>query len=56
MSYIGKNQKRLEDGPLLRGLGRFASDISFADQLHMRLVRAPVAYGRLGDINTDGAR
>ena len=56
MTYIGKNQARLEDGPLLRGLGRFACDISFPDQLHMRVVRAPVAYGRLGDINADHAK
>ena len=56
MTYIGKNQARLEDGPLLRGEGRFACDISFPDQLHMRVVRAPVAYGRLGDINADHAR
>ncbi|MCZ6813563.1 MAG: xanthine dehydrogenase family protein molybdopterin-binding subunit, partial [Alphaproteobacteria bacterium] len=56
MTYIGKNQARLEDEPLLRGEGRFASDISFPDQLHMRVVRAPVAYGRLGDINADHAK
>ena len=56
MAYIGKNQARLEDEPLLRGEGRFASDISFPDQLHMRVVRAPVAYGRLGDINADHAK
>jgi carbon-monoxide dehydrogenase large subunit len=56
MTYIGQNQKRLEDGPLLRGLGRFASDISFADQLHMRVVRAPVAYGRLRNIDSEAAR
>ncbi len=56
MSYIGKNQKRLEDGPLLRGQGRFASDISFPGQLHMRVVRAPVAYGRLGNIDAQAAR
>ncbi|MCZ6447658.1 MAG: xanthine dehydrogenase family protein molybdopterin-binding subunit [Alphaproteobacteria bacterium] len=41
---------------MLRGEGRFASDISFPDQLHMRVVRAPVAYGRLGDINADHAK
>ncbi len=56
MTYIGKNQARLEDEPLLRGEGRFACDISFPDQLHMRVVRAPVAYGRLGDINADRAK
>ncbi|MEE8084740.1 MAG: xanthine dehydrogenase family protein molybdopterin-binding subunit, partial [Alphaproteobacteria bacterium] len=41
---------------MLRGEGRFACDISFPDQLHMRVVRAPVAYGRLGDINADHAK
>jgi carbon-monoxide dehydrogenase large subunit len=55
MSYIGQDQKRLEDGPLLRGEGRFAADISFAGELHMRVVRAPVAYGRLGTIDTKAA-
>ncbi len=56
MSYIGQNQKRLEDGPLLRGLGQFAPNISFEGELHMRVVRAPVAYGRLGALETARAR
>src|SRR5262249_37343971 len=38
---------RLEDPPLVRGCGRFAGDISFPHQLHMRLVRSPIAHGRV---------
>jgi carbon-monoxide dehydrogenase large subunit len=47
MSAIGSRLKRIEDRPLLLGQGRFAADISFPDQLHMRIVRSPVARGRL---------
>ncbi|MEE8515829.1 MAG: xanthine dehydrogenase family protein molybdopterin-binding subunit [Alphaproteobacteria bacterium] len=56
MNHIGHNLKRLEDGPLLRGQGRFADDISFPGQLHMRVVRSPIAYGRLGAIDAARAR
>ena len=56
MSYIGQNQRRLEDAPLLRGEGKFAADISFPGQLHMRMVRSPLAYGRLGNIHTQSAQ
>ena len=37
------------------GRGRFAADVSFADQLHMRVVRSPVAHGRLLKIDTSKA-
>ena len=47
MSGIGASVRRLEDRPLLTGQGRFAADISFADQLHMVVVRSPIACGRL---------
>ena len=53
---VGTNQLRKEDGPLLRGDGRFADDISFPDQLYMRVVRSPVAYGKIENIDTDAAR
>src|SRR6266436_5481218 len=46
-TYIGRSVPRLEDPPLVRGRGRFAGDISFPHQLHMRLARAPVAHGRV---------
>ena len=44
---LGQSIRRLEDRPLLTGLGRFAADIGFPGQLHMRVVRSPVAFGRL---------
>ncbi len=50
--YIGQNIPRLEDAPLLTGRGCFAADVSFPGQLHMRVVRSPVARGRLREIDT----
>src|ERR1700720_2535889 len=47
MSLIGRSVKRLEDRPLLTGSGRFAADIAVPDMLYMRVVRSPVAFGRL---------
>jgi carbon-monoxide dehydrogenase large subunit/6-hydroxypseudooxynicotine dehydrogenase subunit gamma len=41
-TYVGKSVTRLEDAPLLRGEGRFADDVSFPHQLHMRVVRSQV--------------
>jgi aerobic carbon-monoxide dehydrogenase large subunit len=47
MSLIGRSVKRLEDRPLLTGSGRFAADVVVPDMLYMRVVRSPVAFGRL---------
>jgi len=47
MSLIGRSVKRLEDRPLLTGSGRFAADVKVPDALYMRVVRSPVAFGRL---------
>ena len=55
-SWIGASVERLEDLPLVRGLGRFAGDVSFPHQLHMRVVRSPYAFGRLNGIDTAAAR
>jgi len=44
---IGRSLPRLEDEPLLLGKGRFADDISFPNQLHMRMVRSQHAHGRI---------
>jgi carbon-monoxide dehydrogenase large subunit len=46
-SIIGASVTRLEDGPLVRGSGLFAADVSFPHQLHMRVVRSNVAHGRI---------
>jgi aerobic carbon-monoxide dehydrogenase large subunit len=52
VSLIGQGVRRLEDRPLLTGAGRFAADISFPHQLFLRVVRSPVAFGRLRGVDT----
>src|SRR5215469_15332210 len=47
MSLIGRSVKRIEDRPLLTGSGRFAADITPPGALYMRVVRSPMAFGRL---------
>jgi carbon-monoxide dehydrogenase large subunit len=54
--FVGRSVARLEDPPLLRGQGKFAADISFPGQLHMRVVRSPVAHGKLNAIDAAEAR
>jgi carbon-monoxide dehydrogenase large subunit len=53
--YVGRSLTRLEDRPLLTGRGRFAADVSFPQQLHMRIVRSNFAHGRLRVIDADAA-
>lgn len=55
-SWIGASVERLEDRPLVTGQGRFAGDVSFPHQLHMRMVRSVHAHGRLRSIDTAEAR
>jgi aerobic carbon-monoxide dehydrogenase large subunit len=55
MNYIGHSLKRLEDPPLLRGTGAFAADVNWPDQVHMRVVRSPVAFGKILGIETTEA-
>ena len=51
-TVIGRSVDRLEDLALVTGSGRFVGDMSLPFQLHMRLVRSPVANGRLLAIDT----
>ncbi len=53
--FIGRSVPRLEDRPLLTGQGRFAADINFPGQWHMRVVRSPVAHGKLRGIDAKAA-
>src|SRR6185437_13515651 len=53
---IGQPVQRLEDPPLVTGRGRFAGDVSFPHQLHMRIVRSTYAHGRLKSIDTAAAK
>lgn len=52
---IGQSIKRLEDRPLLTGTGRFLADENRDGQLYMRVVRSPIAFGRIEEIDTDDA-
>jgi carbon-monoxide dehydrogenase large subunit len=53
---IGQSVRRIEDPVLLRGQGRFAADVDIPGQVHMRVVRSPVAAGRLIRVDTAAAR
>lgn len=52
---IGRSIPRLEDPALLRGEGRFAADIDRPGQLHMRIVRSPVASAVLREVDCGAA-
>src|SRR5215210_8080326 len=54
--YVGAAVQRLEDPPLVTGRGRFAADVSFAHQLHMRIVRSSHAHAKILNIDTAAAR
>ena len=53
---IGQRVLRLEDGPLLRGGGRFVDDLKFAGMLEAAFVRSPHAHAGIRGINCDAAR
>ena len=53
--WIGQSVERLEDPPLVTGRGRFAGDINFARQLHMRIVRSNHAHANIVSIDTEAA-
>ena len=54
--WIGRSVERLEDPPLVTGRGRYAGDISFPHQLHMRIARSNHAHGRIVSSDTAAAR
>jgi carbon-monoxide dehydrogenase large subunit/6-hydroxypseudooxynicotine dehydrogenase subunit gamma len=53
---LGHSVSRLEDLPLVTGQGRYAGDINFPHQLHMRIVRSTHAHAKLVSIDTSAAR
>lgn len=50
-AWIGQSVPRLEDRPLVAGLGRFVADLDRPRQLHARIVRSAHAVGRIVDID-----
>src|ERR1041384_5709029 len=53
---IGRRMVRVEDGPLLRGHGRFVDDLPMPDALHVAFLRSPVAHGLLTSIDVSAAK
>ncbi len=53
---LGHSVTRIEDLPLVAGHGRYAEDISFPHQLHMRVARSSFAHGRITAIDTTASR
>ena len=53
--FIGRSVTRLEDLPLVIGRGRYAGDVSFPHQLHMRVVRSSHAHGKIISIDVEKA-
>jgi len=54
--FVGKPLRRLEDGPLLRGRGRFVDDLAFPGALEAAFVRSPHAHALIATIDTSAAR
>ncbi|WP_158969474.1 xanthine dehydrogenase family protein molybdopterin-binding subunit [Chachezhania sediminis] len=54
-AWIGQSVPRLEDRPLVAGLGRFVADLNRPRQLHARIVRSAHACGRIAEIDTSDA-
>lgn len=55
MTAVGARLPRKEDPRLLRGLGRFGDDETRSGQLWARIVRSPVAHGRIVSIDAGEA-
>jgi CO/xanthine dehydrogenase Mo-binding subunit len=56
MSVIGRRLPRKEDPRLLRGGGRFADDFDAPGQLWARVVRSPIAHGRVHGVDVTAAK
>src|SRR6266566_1561345 len=55
-SLVGRRMLRVEDGPLLRGKGRFVDDIQLLGLLHAAFFRSPFAHARLTRLDLGKAR
>ena len=52
---MGAAVRRVEDGPLLTGLGRYLDDLRHPGQRHVAFVRSPFAAGRIAGIDVSAA-
>ncbi len=55
LGRLGDGVMRLEDPPLVTGKGRYAADVNFPGQLHMRVVRSAYAHGTIKSIDPAAA-
>ncbi len=53
--FVGKSLARTEDARLLRGLGRYVSDLPAGGHCHLYLIRSPHAAARIRSIDTSAA-
>lgn len=53
--YVGQPLPRVEDRRLLTGDSRFGADVDRDAQLHARMVRSEVPFGKLGEIDSKTA-
>jgi aerobic carbon-monoxide dehydrogenase large subunit len=53
---VGAEVPRREDLPLLTGAARFVADVDRPHQVWARVVRSPVAHGRLRGVDAEAAR
>ncbi|MGF1445568.1 MAG: xanthine dehydrogenase family protein molybdopterin-binding subunit [Pikeienuella sp.] len=53
---VGQPVRRTEDERLVRGAGRFVSDLNFPGQAHAALRRSDIAHGRLLRVDAAAAR
>ena len=55
ISGIGKSVRRKEDQRFITGSGRYSDDISLPNQLHLYVLRSPVAHAVLKSVDTTAA-
>ncbi len=53
---LGQPVRRLEDRCLVTGAGEYVADVNRPGQVWARIIRSPVAHGRIIDIDLDPAR
>ena len=56
ISGIGKSVRRKEDLRFITGAGRYSDDISLPNQLHLYILRSPVAHATLKSVDTRAAK
>ena len=56
VEHRAPHQPRLEDDPLVRGLGRYAADVPLTGQFHAYFVRSPHAFADIRSIDTAAAK